>query len=548
MRTIATREGDTDTFLVAQMAGLVSVFTFLVYLRNHEILLYGDAIAHINIARRVFDSRTPGLLQLGTVWLPLPHLLMVPFLASNWLWQTGIGGSIPSMVAYILGVVGIFRLARFSMERVSASPYAARAVAWGTAVIYGANPNLLYVQSTAMTESVYLALFVWSLVYFAEFVAALHTDGQVKKATSALFRCGWCIAGACLTRYDGWFLAGIIFWAALAVLVQAKKLSSYKAAFAKFALIAAAAPVLWIAYNAVVYRNPLEFANGPYSAIAIEQKTAMPGFPPHPGTDNLSVAASYFLKAAELTLLPNIWHRLWLALLAAGTIMILISRRRFWPLLLFWAPLPFYMLSIAYSGVPIFLPPWWPHSIYNARYGLQMLPAFAVLVPLTAYFVTALSTNVKLKLSTVAAFLILVATSYTLVWHSQPILFQEAWINSQSKNRLEDQLAKILMRLPNDSNYLMYLGSHVGVMEDAGIPLNHVINEGNHRPWEKPLDPDGLWERALADPHKYVQYVIAFKGDDVDQQVDKQSLTSLMVLHVEGQDPVTIYATSNQPR
>ena len=46
-------------------------------------MLYGDAVAHINIARRVFDSRTPGLLQLGTVWLPLPHLLMIPFLISD---------------------------------------------------------------------------------------------------------------------------------------------------------------------------------------------------------------------------------------------------------------------------------------------------------------------------------------------------------------------------------------------------------------------------------------------------------------------------------
>ncbi len=75
-------------------------------------MLYGDAVAHINIARRVFDSQNPGLLQLGTVWLPLPHLLMIPFIFSNAMWQNGAGGSIPSMLAYVLGVVGIFRLVR----------------------------------------------------------------------------------------------------------------------------------------------------------------------------------------------------------------------------------------------------------------------------------------------------------------------------------------------------------------------------------------------------------------------------------------------------
>src|ERR1043166_1305629 len=95
--------------LVGALAACISVASFLSYFQFGEILLYGDAVAHINIARKVFDSRTPGPLQLGTVWLPLPHLLMLPFLVRRWLWQTGIGGSLPSLAAYIFGVVGIFR-------------------------------------------------------------------------------------------------------------------------------------------------------------------------------------------------------------------------------------------------------------------------------------------------------------------------------------------------------------------------------------------------------------------------------------------------------
>src|SRR6266849_2382232 len=101
-----------DALLVAQLAAAISIASFLYYVRHGDLLLYGDAVAHINIARRVFDSRTPGLLQLGTVWLPLPHLLMLPFLLSRWLWQTGIGGSIPSLFAFLLSGVGIFRLVR----------------------------------------------------------------------------------------------------------------------------------------------------------------------------------------------------------------------------------------------------------------------------------------------------------------------------------------------------------------------------------------------------------------------------------------------------
>src|SRR5438045_6138347 len=102
--------GDSDVNLLAWIATCVSIFAFLFYYRHAEVMLYGDAIAHINIARRVFDSRTPGLLQLGTVWLPLPHLLMIPLLASKFLWQTGIGGAIPSMAEYVFSVAGRFRL------------------------------------------------------------------------------------------------------------------------------------------------------------------------------------------------------------------------------------------------------------------------------------------------------------------------------------------------------------------------------------------------------------------------------------------------------
>ncbi len=113
---------NSDLFLVAQLAAAVSIAAFFYYLRHGDLLLYGDAVAHINIARRVFDSQTPGPLQLGTVWLPLPHILMLPFIVSRWMWQTGIGGAIPSLIAYVFSVVGIFHLVRHIVPRGSRAP------------------------------------------------------------------------------------------------------------------------------------------------------------------------------------------------------------------------------------------------------------------------------------------------------------------------------------------------------------------------------------------------------------------------------------------
>ena len=45
---------------------------------------------------------------------------------------------------------------------------------------------------------------------------------------------------------------------------------------AKFLLGIAVVPVLWLVYNGVVYGNALDFANGPYSAKAIEQRVGAP--------------------------------------------------------------------------------------------------------------------------------------------------------------------------------------------------------------------------------------------------------------------------------
>jgi hypothetical protein len=538
-----TRYWDRETAFVAQLAACVAFISFAYYFQHNDLVLYGDAVAHINIARRVFDSRTPGILQLGTVWLPLPHLLMIPFLLFEGAWQSGVGGSIPSMVAYVLGTAGMFRLLRSALSVGPEPDLQARIAGWLGAITYAANPNLIYLQTTAMTESLYLALFVWALVYFSDLVRqSSQKDGPPNAASSALVRCGLCLAAACFTRYDGWFLAVGICIAAMAVVSQSND-HSLRRSFAKFVLLAAAAPALWLAYNAIIYRNPLEFANGPYSARAIEQKSATPGLPGHPGSHDLHVAFSYFMKSAELNMAEGKSQKPWVGLLLAGTIAILVLDRKLWPLLLLWAPLPFYMLSIAYSGVPVFVPTWWPFSFYNVRYGLQLLPLFSMTMAVTAFLLLRFVQNKIAKTAIVPAAVILLAVNYAFVWRAQPVCFREAWVNSRTRIAFETELASNLNKLPHDSNLLMYLGDHVGALQRAGIPLRRTINEGNHRPWKSPADSEGLWERALANPSQYVDFVIAMDGDPVAVGVQRQGLTSLIVISTTGQPTATIYWT-----
>jgi hypothetical protein len=108
---------------------------------------------------------------------------------------------------------------------------------------------------------------------------------------------------------------------------------------------------------------------------------------------------------------------------------------------------------------------------------------------------------------------------------------------------LETELAENLEKLPRDSTLLMYLGEHVGALQMAGIRLNRVINEGNHRPWKKPSDPDGLWERALANPGQYADFVVASDGDLVATSLQKTGLSEMVVIRGPGERPVTIYWT-----
>ena len=79
-------------------------------------LYYGDAEAHLNIARRILDSRTPGPEQIGTVWLPLPHLLMLPFVMRDAWWRSGMAGVIPSAICFVLAGTFLFAAARRVMR------------------------------------------------------------------------------------------------------------------------------------------------------------------------------------------------------------------------------------------------------------------------------------------------------------------------------------------------------------------------------------------------------------------------------------------------
>src|SRR5437899_12866653 len=105
MRTV---ERSRDHVFVLIISSIIIVNAFLFFLSQDQTFVHIDAIAHVNKARGLFDNIQPGLRQLGTVWLPLPHLLMAPLAAVDPLWRSGAAGSLLSVVWFIRTSVLLF--------------------------------------------------------------------------------------------------------------------------------------------------------------------------------------------------------------------------------------------------------------------------------------------------------------------------------------------------------------------------------------------------------------------------------------------------------
>jgi hypothetical protein len=518
----------------------LSVSALLYYYAKQQLLLYGDAVAHLNIARRVVDNRHPiaSYGQLGTVWLPLQHIAMLPFVWVNTLWQSGIAGAIPGMLAFVLGTLGIYRLV---------SARAGKSAAYLAAAIYALNPNLLYMQSTAMNEPIALAFFIWSLVFLDEFLRAVYPpapESQVAapqlSSQKALEFFGITMYAGALTRYDGWFSATVLGLILIALFVRwcrqtanAQQRRAMTKSFVEVLLLNALVPVYWLVYTWAVSGNALDFINGPYSAKAIALRSTAKGAPPYPGERDILTSALYFLKSAQLNVGSPFWGRVLLLLAIIGTAAAVWRFRRFGILLLLWLPLAFYALSIAYGSVPIYIPVWWPFSYYNVRYGLELLPVFAVFPVLALTVLRERFGAAPMKLAMALALAAIVAASYISAYAEKPITLREAETNSRDRNSLELGLARTLIQLPPNTTLLMYEAEHAGALRLAGIPLSHVISEAEH--------PD--WEWALLDPAHRADYAIACKGDPVwaAVQTHAKDFTTLITISAPWQASCTVF-------
>lgn len=523
--TPARRE---EYFPVALAALLLAFFSFLICNARGYLLLYGDAVAHLGIARRILDSRNPGLAQLGGVWLPLPHLLMLPFIGHMEWWQNGLAGTWPSLACYILSVLGIYRLARHLL----APPLALVATAF-----YAFNPNLLYASTTALTEPLFLAILLWLTTLTLECAASIRS-GNLPRARRLLVGTGLLILAAVYTRYDGWIL-GAASWIILALTLlrsrpnpgQPDLRRRLAPAFALFTLLALAGPISWLWYNQHFAGDPLDFLRGQYSAAAIERKTSPPGSKHYRGWHNIGWSLLFYTRTAQVD--AAFWETGFLLLAAALAGAWLLWRTRANRIaLLLWLPLPFYVYSVSYGSVPIFIPQLYPHSFYNARYGLELLPALSLFPLILAARLLRNRHPLAHRLFFPLTLALIVLNTIGMI-DTVPLVLKEGMVNARTRIPFEAAIAAQLRGFPPGVPILMYTSAHIGAVQQAGLPLRQILNEG---------DRDSF-QAALASPATHAAYIIAIAGDPVSQAITThpQNLTELTVLCTTGQPCARVY-------
>jgi hypothetical protein len=247
--------------LITLLLAALSVYTFHIFYVNGLGLSYNDARSHLDIGRRVVEGLKPGLAQLGSVWLPLPHILMVPTIWNDFMWHSGLSGAIISMASFVATGLLIVKF----LEKIGV-PWLGRILA---VVIFVLNVNVLYLQSTAMTELLLISTMTAGVYY----LLLWSKDDKIVD----LVKCAFWVMLSTLVRYDGWFLLIWIMGVIFVSLIRSKGYKVTEGTLVLFCTLAALGVIGWFAWNQLIFKDALYFALGPFSARAQQNQLADAG-------------------------------------------------------------------------------------------------------------------------------------------------------------------------------------------------------------------------------------------------------------------------------
>ncbi len=455
--------------IIGFILSVVSVVSFVFFYRNGLGLAYNDARSHLDIGRRVVEGLKPGIAQLGSVWLPLNHILMVPLIWNDFMWHTGLAGAIWSMISYVATSIVIYKF----LEKIKVGPLG-RVVG---VLVFAANLNILYLQSTAMTELLLLGTMTigsYYLLLWAEDQTILN-----------LIKSAFWIMLSTLVRYDGWFL--LLFAAAVVALMTFIK-KGYKkteGTLVLFLTLAGLGIVLWFVWNWAIFKDPLYFALGPFSAHAQQQQLLDAGNLATKGNVILSFKVYLYALAYNSYTLPVIFAGI-------GAILLWINKKidlnvKFASAALL-APLAFNIIALFLGFSVLFIQGISGNTWFNVRYGIMLVPTIAI-------FIGYLVDQIKgMKWVIVGLTAIVIFVSFT---NTDAVTIDDARVGSSQKN--VSQVAIWLEQNTKDKPgfILISAASHDAIIFSSGLPMSKFIHEGTGDYWKSATTTPDHWARWI---------------------------------------------------
>lgn len=456
----------------------VSIYNYTTYLNNGLGLAYNDARSHLDIGRRVVEGLKPGLAQLGSVWLPLNHILMIPMVWQDTMWHTGFAGAFWSMLAFVGTAILIAKYLKNLGVGILGQIV-------GMA-IFVSNLNILYLQSTAMTE----LLLLFTMMAGCYYLLLYHQSDNVLSLIKAAF---WIMLST-LVRYDGWFLLGV---SGLLVIRQSWFHKSYKEAEGTtilFATLATLGVVGWVVWNQLIFHDALYFILGPFSAHSQQLVMAAAGALPTQGDILLS------LKVYLYALLYNSYT--YPAILAAITLPWLLIDKKLptgsrWGFVALLSPLVFNVIALYYGFSVIYVQGISGDTWFNIRYGVMVMPIIAVILGYAVDRAKGFRTLIIISLIMVLFF---------AFYSHDAVSIDDARVGSSQKNVSEVSGYLHDNVMDQDGYVLISVASHDAIIFSSGLPMKRFIHEGT----------GPYWEHATTTPDRWARWIVMRTYDDGD--------------------------------
>lgn len=472
--------------LVVFFLSLLSIFVYVYFYENGLGLKYNDARSHLDIGRRIVEGLKPGLAQMGSVWLPLPHVLMIPTIWSDFMWHSGLSGALISMISFVVTGLLIYLFLKELNVGILGRIFAI--------LLFALNINILYLQSTAMTELLLIATMTAGSYFFTLWA---KTDNFLY-----LIECAFFVMLSTLTRYDGWFL--FVFIALLITLITILKTPSYFTNIKNFirdsinriilySTLAGFGIALWFLWNLLIFKDPLYFIFGPFSAHT--QQTQLQAAGELDTKFNLVLSVKFYLYA----LLYNSY--VYTTVLGVVGLITLwfsnIKKEVKIALLSLIAPLIFNILALYLGHSVLFIQGLSGNTWFNVRYGVMLLPAIAVF----SGFLIDRFMNLRWVL--IGVFLFTTFFTYT---SGDAVTIDDAKIGSSQKN-VTEVAGWLANNTKNEKGYILIsAASHDAIIFSSGLPMKRFIHEGT-----------GLyWETAMASPDRWARWIVMRTYDDSD--------------------------------